>query len=110
MSTPSFFGRSLTCPFEAITSNLAPRYFLIVLAFAGDSTTTSVLRIGCFSFVFSNDLERLEGTTSSEQSRRPFYYYVLQGKRQERRRNRLRGLVDPGHDGIDVKCAIRYGF
>ena len=45
MSIPSFFGRSLMCPFEAMTSYLEPRYFLIVLAFAGDSTTTSVFAI-----------------------------------------------------------------
>src|SRR5258708_29033713 len=45
MSMPSFFGRSLMWPLEAITSNRGPRYFLIVLAFAGDSTTTRVLPI-----------------------------------------------------------------
>src|SRR4051794_23332237 len=39
---PSFFGRSRTWPLDAITSYPAPRYFLMVLAFAGDSTTTSV--------------------------------------------------------------------
>src|SRR5262245_52495832 len=50
MSMPSFFGRSRTWPFEAITSYPEPRYFLMVLAFAGDSTTTSVLLIGTRTF------------------------------------------------------------
>jgi hypothetical protein len=42
---PIFLGRSLMCPFDATTSYLAPRYFLIVFAFAGDSTITSVFPI-----------------------------------------------------------------
>ncbi|AGP38522.1 hypothetical protein SCE1572_31040 [Sorangium cellulosum So0157-2] len=41
-------GRSLTCPFEANTSYPLPRYFLMVFAFAGDSTMTSVLAITTF--------------------------------------------------------------
>src|SRR5262245_60529231 len=46
MSTPiRLFGRSLTCPIDAFTVKSAPRYFLIVRAFAGDSTTTSALDI-----------------------------------------------------------------
>src|SRR5438094_2730014 len=45
MSTPIFdFGRSRMWPTEAFTVYPEPRYFLIVFAFAGDSTTTSVLR------------------------------------------------------------------
>ncbi len=40
-STDSFFlGRSRTCPRDALTIYLSPRYLLIVLALAGDSTTT----------------------------------------------------------------------
>src|SRR5687767_8949950 len=42
---PIFLGRSLTWPLLASTSNPGPRYFLIVFALAGDSTTTSVLFI-----------------------------------------------------------------
>src|SRR5437867_6935446 len=45
MSTPIFdFGRSRMWPTEAFTVYPEPRYFLIVFALAGDSTTTSVLR------------------------------------------------------------------
>src|SRR5262245_10003134 len=41
-STPSLdLGRSMTCPTDAFTVNPDPRYFLIVRALAGDSTTTS---------------------------------------------------------------------
>ncbi len=41
-STPIFdFGRSTTWPTDAFTVKPEPRYFLIVFAFAGDSTTTS---------------------------------------------------------------------
>src|SRR5262245_47343525 len=41
MSTPILdFGRSLMCPTEAFTVKPLPRYFLIVLALAGDSTMT----------------------------------------------------------------------
>src|SRR5437899_9277613 len=40
-STPSvFLGRSRTWPMEAFTWKSRPRYLLIVLAFAGDSTIT----------------------------------------------------------------------
>ncbi len=42
MSTPSvFFGRSFTWPSDASTSYSLPRYLLMVLAFAGDSTMTN---------------------------------------------------------------------
>src|SRR6478736_3742422 len=45
-STPSLlFGRSRMWPIDAITLTSRPRYLLMVLAFAGDSTTTSVLAI-----------------------------------------------------------------
>src|SRR6185437_391115 len=45
-STPIlFFGKSLTWPTEASTIKSLPRYLLIVLAFAGDSTITSDLLI-----------------------------------------------------------------
>src|SRR6266851_1361178 len=45
MSTPIFdFGRSMMWPTEAFTVYPEPRYFLMVFAFAGDSTTTRVLR------------------------------------------------------------------
>src|SRR5579872_1309796 len=91
MSTPSFLGRSLMCPFEATTSNLEPRYFLIVLAFAGDSTTTRVFPIsGFLFFALSCDFERLHAFASAEETRRAFYYYVLQSERQ-----------DLGGDGLD---------
>src|SRR5690242_14667528 len=44
MSTPILLlGRSITWPTEAFTTYPEPRYFLIVFAFAGDSTTTRVL-------------------------------------------------------------------
>src|SRR5262245_23819462 len=44
MSIPMvFLGRSLTCPTEAFTTKPEPRYFLMVLALAGDSTTSSPL-------------------------------------------------------------------
>src|SRR5205807_4953707 len=50
MSTPILdLGRSMMWPTEAFTVYPDPRYFLIVFAFAGDSTTTSVLR-KAFSF------------------------------------------------------------
>src|SRR5581483_1197864 len=41
-STPIFdLGRSMTWPTDAFTVKPAPRYFLMVFALAGDSTTTS---------------------------------------------------------------------
>src|SRR5438046_1925190 len=44
MSIPMvFLGRSLTCPTEAFTTYPGPRYFLIVVALAGDSTMTRAL-------------------------------------------------------------------
>src|SRR5271170_2106009 len=46
MSTPIvFLGRSLIWPIEASTSKSLPRYLLIVLALAGDSTITRDLLI-----------------------------------------------------------------
>jgi hypothetical protein len=53
-STPIFdFGRSTTWPTDAFTVKPEPRYFLMVLALAGDSTTTSArslpARLGAFS-------------------------------------------------------------
>src|SRR5262244_1642495 len=49
MSTPSLlFGKSLTWPSEAFTTKSLPRYLLIVLAFAGDSTITSDFLAGMF--------------------------------------------------------------
>ena len=36
-----FSGKSRTCPIEAITSYPGPKYFLMVFAFAGDSTITN---------------------------------------------------------------------
>src|SRR5215475_13907536 len=36
-------GRSLMCPTDAFTTKALPRYFLMVRAFAGDSTTRSDL-------------------------------------------------------------------
>ncbi len=42
-STPIFdLGKSFTWPTDAFTSKLRPRYFLMVLALAGDSTITRV--------------------------------------------------------------------
>src|SRR5262249_33918601 len=47
-STPIFdLGRSMTWPTEAFTVKPGPRYFLMVFALAGDSTTTRA-----FSFFF----------------------------------------------------------
>src|SRR5439155_9542900 len=44
MSTPILLlGRSITWPTDAFTTYPEPRYFLMVFAWAGDSTTTSVL-------------------------------------------------------------------
>src|SRR5437870_8678376 len=44
MSTPILLlGRSITWPTDAFTTYPEPRYFLMVFALAGDSTTTSVL-------------------------------------------------------------------
>src|SRR5262249_6857621 len=41
-STPSFdFGRSRTCPIEALTTYFESRYFWIVFTLVGDSTTTN---------------------------------------------------------------------
>jgi hypothetical protein len=40
---PSFAGRSRTWPKDASTLYPGPRYLLIVLAFAGDSTTTTFI-------------------------------------------------------------------
>src|SRR6266404_6876503 len=43
MSTPILlFGRSITWPTDAFTTYPEPRYFLMVFALAGDSTTTRV--------------------------------------------------------------------
>src|SRR6187402_2908559 len=43
-STPMpLLGRSLTCPIDAFTMKPSPRYLLIVLALAGDSTITRFL-------------------------------------------------------------------
>ena len=57
MSMPiRVLGRSLMCPTDAFTTYPAPRYFLMVLALAGDSTTTSVplrLPLGAASAVSS---------------------------------------------------------
>ena len=54
-STPIFdFGRSMTWPTDAFTVKPAPRYFLMVLALAGDSTTTSaVSRVALAGFSLS---------------------------------------------------------
>src|SRR5689334_18176386 len=41
-------GRSRTCPMDAFTTKPSPRYLLIVLAFAGDSTITRSLPLGFF--------------------------------------------------------------
>jgi hypothetical protein len=41
------FGRSMRCPMEAATVYPLPRYFSIVLPFAGDST----IRSTCFLFL-----------------------------------------------------------
>lgn len=45
-STPSWlFGKSRTCPFDAMTLYFEPRYFSIVFALDGDSTITNVSAI-----------------------------------------------------------------
>src|SRR5947208_10131910 len=52
-STPIFdLGRSMTWPTEAFTVNPAPRYFLMVFALAGDSTTTRALPLDFFAGFF----------------------------------------------------------
>ena len=40
---PSFGGKSRTCPYDAKTVKPGPRYLFIVLALAGDSTTTTAI-------------------------------------------------------------------
>ena len=46
---PNFdFGRSLMCPIDATTLVLPPKNFLIVFAFAGDSTITNLSVINIF--------------------------------------------------------------
>src|SRR5206468_3624943 len=46
-ATPSLlFGKSRMCPIDATTLKSRPRYLLMVLAFAGDSTTTSAFAMG----------------------------------------------------------------
>ena len=46
------FGRSRRCPMDARTMYFLPRYFSIVFAFAGDSTTTKVCGASFFAAVF----------------------------------------------------------
>src|SRR5260370_13478018 len=96
------------CPFEAMTSNFEPRYFLIVLASAGDSTTTSVFRIS-FSFALSKDLQGLRTLSTAEETRRALYYYVLQGERQERGCGLMRCALGPDGNRVQVKRCIRKG-
>src|SRR3954462_13305104 len=49
-STPMpLLGRSRTCPIDAFTTKPSPRYLLIVLALAGDSTITRDLPLRCFA-------------------------------------------------------------
>jgi len=46
MSTAIFdFGKSLICPIDAMTFTFPPKNFLIVFAFAGDSTIISLSAI-----------------------------------------------------------------
>src|SRR5580658_9022584 len=60
-STPILFlGRSLMWPTEASTVKSLPRYLLIVLALAGDSTITSDLLI---SFLKPDDHQGQHGKT-----------------------------------------------
>ena len=42
-------GKSIMCPIEAVTLYSEPKYLFIVLAFAGDSTITSVYFFGVVS-------------------------------------------------------------
>ena len=66
MSMPIFFlGRSFTCPTEAFTTYPAPRYFLMVLALAGDSTITSVPPEPRTFFFFWDRVRRLPSSCSS---------------------------------------------
>ena len=54
--TPSLLlGRSLTWPTDAMTLYLEPRYLLIIFAFDGDSTTSSVFLVfaGAFAAFFA---------------------------------------------------------
>src|SRR5512139_3327530 len=46
-TAPSLGTRSRTWPYEARTSKSLPRYFLMVLALAGDSTMTRFMGRGC---------------------------------------------------------------
>ena len=50
---PFFLGRFLTCPYEARTLYSLPKYLFIVLAFAGDSTTTTLVMKIPNSFVLN---------------------------------------------------------
>src|SRR5262249_5360813 len=49
-------GRSLMCPTDAFTTKALPRYFLMVRAFAGDSTTRSDLPEARTGASFLDDL------------------------------------------------------
>src|SRR5258706_635459 len=52
-STPILdLGKSITWPTDAFTVKPAPRYFLMVLALAGDSTTTSARPLDTFAGAF----------------------------------------------------------
>src|SRR6185312_2262349 len=64
MSTPILdFGRSITWPTDAFTVNPLPRYFLMVLALAGDSTTTSAFSVPPLVAVDLADLASLAGAS-----------------------------------------------
>ncbi len=98
------------CPFEAMTSYFAPRYFLIVLALAGDSTTTSVLPISGFSLGFSSDVQRLWAVWFGGRSLEgPL---LLRSPRRASRAppRRLSRLPGPGADCVHVKRRNRGGL
>ena len=74
----SFFGRSLTWPSEAITTNCLPRYLLIVFAFAGDSTITKAFAISnlCSKNKLRSAFTRAV-TTRIKQPSNPAHYHTL---------------------------------
>src|SRR5580700_874397 len=90
------------CPFEATTSNEAPRYFLIVFALAGDSTTTSVFRIRWLFFPIIQGSSSVTVISAAKEARRALYYYVLQGKRQESGRGGLRRETGLGRHRVGM--------
>src|SRR5207248_11531476 len=64
---PSLGGRSRTCPNEASTRCPLPRYFSMVFALAGDSTTTS-FKVVAFLYVRTRDVggQRISASSAAQ--------------------------------------------